>query len=88
MTVKIARDNCQHLHTISEYNSNYYKLPCLIEGCSHILERYDGADNFLNIELGVFNVNVFERKYYLNTEFNEEYIIVFTYSLNKRNLRT
>ena len=86
-TVNILK--CIHLVDLSVYNNNYYKLPESICGCNILFEKFDGADSFVNCQLGVLEDGEFVHQWWVNQEpYQDEHYIIHTDKLGVENLFT
>lgn len=67
ISIVLHENNLEHLKGLSDYNSNYYKLPIEINRCNVLFEKYDGADQLSHLSIGVVDGNgSYWPKYYLN----------------------
>lgn len=76
MKIIIPQNECIHLTQKSHYNSNYYELPFIVNGCNIIYSSYDGGENFEGHSVGVFNNDKYEPKYWLHTEDKDNEFII------------
>lgn len=70
MKIYISKNNCSHLKQLSVYNSNYYQLPFVIDGCDVLFESFDGSETFCGNSIGIMFKGRFEEKFFLHQEHN------------------
>ena len=85
MVISVLKEKCEHLKEISCYNSNYYKLPFIINECTILHEKYNGAEDFCGNSIGTIVKGVYVPQLYLHS-LNKDGVFMFdSASMSKRN---
>ena len=83
--ISVLKQNCEHLKEISRYNSNFYRLPFVINGCDVLHEKYNGAEDWCGNSIGTVKNGEYTVQFYLHALEKSGMFLFDSSSMGKKN---